>query len=163
MLFRSSLPSHASDMLSARLQAIGGTRTSTSQDSQLCRLLTPLPSFSERDRVGFRGSWCESTRAPLWARPVSPAYRVGPSRPRTAKALPVPTDDGRRFDDKDAGLPVFPDGAKPSPQESIRRSQFRSLAGALENAELMAESEDLELKRRAAPEGSEKRSQESRQ
>src|SRR5215813_11890882 len=29
-------------MLSARLQAIGGTRTSTSQDSQLCRLLTPL-------------------------------------------------------------------------------------------------------------------------
>src|SRR5215469_3450396 len=46
---RASLPSHASDMLSARLQAIGGTRTSTSQDSQLCRLLTPLPSFSERD------------------------------------------------------------------------------------------------------------------
>src|SRR5262250_1237463 len=39
---RASLPSHASDMLSARLQAIGGTRTSTSQDSQLCRLLTPL-------------------------------------------------------------------------------------------------------------------------
>ena len=44
---RASLPSHASDMLSARLQAIGGTRTSTSQDSQLCRLLTPLPSFSD--------------------------------------------------------------------------------------------------------------------
>src|SRR5215469_11408654 len=39
---RASLPSHASDMLSARLQAIGGTRTFTSQDSQLCRLLTPL-------------------------------------------------------------------------------------------------------------------------
>src|SRR5262249_52088121 len=38
---RASLPSHASDMLSARLQAIGGTRTSTSQDSQLvgCSLL----------------------------------------------------------------------------------------------------------------------------
>jgi serine/threonine protein kinase len=31
-------------MLSARLQAIGGTRTSTSQDSQLCRLLTPSAS-----------------------------------------------------------------------------------------------------------------------
>src|SRR2546430_11238040 len=37
---RVSLPSHASDMLSARLQAIGGTRTFTSQDSQPCRLLT---------------------------------------------------------------------------------------------------------------------------
>ena len=36
---RASLPSHASDMLSARLQAIGGTRTFTSQDSQPCRLL----------------------------------------------------------------------------------------------------------------------------
>jgi hypothetical protein len=37
---RASLPSHASDILSARLQAIGGTRTFTSQDSQPCRLLT---------------------------------------------------------------------------------------------------------------------------
>ena len=32
-------PLHASDMLSARLQAIGGARTLTSQDSQHCRLL----------------------------------------------------------------------------------------------------------------------------
>jgi hypothetical protein len=41
---------------------------------------------------------------------------------------------------------------------------FGSLDRALQkNAELMAESEDLELKRRAAPQGSEKRSQESRQ
>ena len=37
---RASLPSHASDLLPARLQAIGGTRTFTSQDSQPCRLLT---------------------------------------------------------------------------------------------------------------------------
>jgi hypothetical protein len=36
---RASLPSHASDMLSARPQAIGGTRTFISQDSQPCRLL----------------------------------------------------------------------------------------------------------------------------
>src|SRR2546429_5792625 len=36
---RASLPLHASDMLSARLQAIGGARTLTSQDSQHCRLL----------------------------------------------------------------------------------------------------------------------------
>ena len=37
---RASLPSHASDMLSARPQAIGGARTFISQDSQPCRLLT---------------------------------------------------------------------------------------------------------------------------
>jgi hypothetical protein len=36
---RASLPSHASDMLSARQQAISGTRTFISQDSQPCRLL----------------------------------------------------------------------------------------------------------------------------
>ena len=75
----------------------------------------------------------------------------------------MPADDGRGLDDQDAGLPVVPDGAQPSPQESIRRSQFRSLDGALENAELMAESEDLELERRPTPEGSEKRGQESGQ
>ena len=36
---RASLPSHASDMLSARPQTIGGARTFISQDSQPCRLL----------------------------------------------------------------------------------------------------------------------------
>src|SRR5262249_2751186 len=83
--------------------------------------------------------------------------------PEQAKAFPMPADDGRGFDDKDAGLPVAPDGAQPSPQESIRRSQFRSLDGALQNAELMAEREDLQLQRRPAPEGSENGGQESRQ
>src|SRR5215471_1206101 len=61
---RASLPSHASDMLSARLQVIGGTRTSTSQDSQLCRLLTPLPSVSERDNWNSHAaSICSSASA----------------------------------------------------------------------------------------------------
>jgi hypothetical protein len=49
------------------------------------------------------------------------------------------------FDDKDAGLPIVPDCAQPSPQEPIRRGQFRSLDRALQNAELMAKGEDLEL------------------
>jgi hypothetical protein len=34
----------------------------------------------------------------------------------------------------------------------IRRGQFGSFDGPLENAELMAESQDLELQRRSAPE-----------
>ena len=76
--------------------------------------------------------------------------------PEQAKAFPVPADDGRGFDDKDAGLPIVPDCAQPSPQEPIRRGQFRSLDGALQNAELMAKCEDLELKRRPAPKGGEK-------
>ena len=52
---RASLPSHASDMLSAQLQAIGGTRTLTSQDSQPCRLLTYGLGFPFRpSRTPFR-------------------------------------------------------------------------------------------------------------
>ena len=75
----------------------------------------------------------------------------------------MPADDGRGLDDKDAGLPVVPDGAQPGPQQAIHRGQFGSFDGALENAELMAESEDLKLQRRPAPEGSENGGQESRQ
>src|SRR5215510_8864314 len=79
------------------------------------------------------------------------------------KAFPVPADDGRRFDDKDAGLPVVPDRAQPGLQQSIGRSQFRSFDRTLENAELMAEREDLKLRRRTAPKGSENSGRESRQ
>ena len=77
--------------------------------------------------------------------------------PEQTKAFPVPADDGRGFDDKEAGLPVVPDRASARPQQPIRRSQFGSLDGALQNAEWMTESEDLQLERRAAPEGSENR------
>ena len=83
--------------------------------------------------------------------------------PEQLKAFPLPADDGRRFDDKDAGLPVVPDCAQPGPQQSIGRGQFRSFDGALQNAELVAENQDLELQRRTAPEGSEKRGQKSGQ
>jgi hypothetical protein len=83
--------------------------------------------------------------------------------PEQTKAFPVPADDGRGLDDKDAGLPVVPDAAQAGPQQAIRRGQFGSFDGALENAELMAESEDLELKHRTAPEGSENSGRESRQ
>src|SRR6516225_6430815 len=43
----------------------------------------------------------------------------------------------------------------------IRRGQFGSLDGALQNAELMAEREDLELQRSTAPKGGEKCGQKS--
>jgi hypothetical protein len=83
--------------------------------------------------------------------------------PEQTKAFAVPADDGPGFDDEDAGLPVVPDGAQPGPQQPIRQCQFGSLDGALLNAELMAASENLQLERRAAPEGSEKRGQERAQ
>ena len=68
----------------------------------------------------------------------------------------MPTNNGRRVDGENAGLPIVPNGGQPGPQQAIRRDQFGPLDGARQNAELMAKGEDLELKRRAAPEGSEK-------
>ena len=69
---RASLPSHASDMLSARLQAIGGTRTYTSQDSQHCRLLL---SF-----LGFTPGPCSPSYSPGQARNREYYSRGGPLR-----------------------------------------------------------------------------------
>ena len=83
--------------------------------------------------------------------------------PEQTKAFAVPADNGRGFDDKEAGLPVVPDGAQPGPQPPIRRCQFGSLDGALQNAEWMAERKDLQLERRMAPEGSQKSSPERAQ
>jgi hypothetical protein len=57
----------------------------------------------------------------------------------------MPADHRRRWDEEDTGAPVVPDLAEPGPQEPIRRGEFRSLDGALQNLDLMAECEDLQL------------------
>jgi len=59
---RASLPPHAPDMLTVRIQVIDGTRTLTSQDSQPCRLLpTPyrfIPAHINPHSTHDRGSEC---------------------------------------------------------------------------------------------------------
>jgi hypothetical protein len=62
-----SLPSHASDTLSARLQAIGGTRTCTSLDSQRCRLLTIAPRHDRQSSM--ESHCCPNSRANYWSIP----------------------------------------------------------------------------------------------
>jgi hypothetical protein len=57
----------------------------------------------------------------------------------------------RVADEEDSGAPVLPHCGQPGPQESISACKFRPLHGPLKNAELMAEGEDLKLKRRTAP------------
>jgi hypothetical protein len=64
------------------------------------------------------------------------------------KALAVPAEDRGSFDDEDPASPILPDGTEPSPQEPIRRHQFRALHRALENSDLMAQRENLKLQRR---------------
>src|SRR5271167_3940752 len=50
---RASLPPHAPDLLTVRIQAIDGTRTFTSQDSQPCRLLPTSCRFIPALRDGL--------------------------------------------------------------------------------------------------------------
>ena len=83
--------------------------------------------------------------------------------PKPAKAFPVPVDHRRGWDEKNAGAPVVPNGAEPSPQESIGRGELGPLHGALRNPELMAECEDFQLQRRTAPEGREQRGRKRRE
>lgn len=77
-----SLPSHTSDMLSARLQAIGGTRTLTSLDSQPCRPLLALhvrvsvPSLSPRQCGSPLQPVCD---VPCCLRPTEAGSATGPS------------------------------------------------------------------------------------
>src|ERR1039457_7722501 len=56
---RASLPPHAPDMLSVRIQAIDGTRTFTLLDSQPCRLLIlPTLLFKLRGLDSYPGGTC---------------------------------------------------------------------------------------------------------
>jgi hypothetical protein len=57
-------------------------------------------------------------------------------------------------------LPILPDHCQPSPQESIRSRQLRTLHRALQSTELMTEGQNLKLERRSlAKEGQESRRQ----
>ena len=65
--------------------------------------------------------------------------------PEQAKALVVPRDDGVRFDDDQSVPPVAPYRAQPCPKESIGWPQFRPLHRPIEDAQLMAQREVLQL------------------
>ena len=105
-------------------------------------------------RINWRTSLGTAGRPGLPRRTFQAQNRRKPFRcqPITVEALMIKTLDCQSFQDC----------AQPSPQEPIRRGQFGSLDGAMEDAELMAEREDLKLRRRPTPEGSEKRSPKSR-
>ena len=53
---RVSLPPHAPEMLTARIQAIDGARTCTSPDSQPCRLLPPVHALRQALRQAAQNS-----------------------------------------------------------------------------------------------------------
>src|SRR5437660_4951801 len=115
-----------------------------SLSSSLGRRGAPQSGFS-RLKVRIRLRMSRGTRAPG----LAPTNLPGPKQ---AKAFPVPADHRLGSDEEDTGAPVVPDFALPGPQESIRRGEFRSFHGALQNADLMAEGQDFQLQGRATSE-----------
>jgi len=72
--------------------------------------------------------------------------------PKETKAFPMPADHGCRLDQEETRPPIVPHGAEPSPQDSIGWGELRPLDRALQNTELMAESQDFPLQGGMAPE-----------
>ena len=70
--------------------------------------------------------------------------------PEQAQALAMPADHGGGLHQGQSGLPTIPNRAQPSPQQAVRRGQLGSFEGALQDAELMPQGQDLELKRGSA-------------
>ena len=85
--YRASLPPHAPDMLTVRIQAIDGTGTFTPLDSQPCRLLTSPPGplrTAMRMSVIFKSDAMEF-RLTFWGYASRSAMRPNP-----AAAAPIP-------------------------------------------------------------------------
>jgi hypothetical protein len=83
-------------------------------------------------------------------------------RPKKSEALPMPGNDGFRLHDEEGGSPIGPSLGQPCPEKAISGGQFRPLHRALEHAELVTQSEDLDLEGCSAaersPKGREERS-----
>ena len=72
--------------------------------------------------------------------------------PEQAEALALPADDRGGLEYGEPGLPAVPQGGKPDSEETISGGEFRSLDRALQNADLMAQGENLQLKLSAGTE-----------
>lgn len=55
----------------------------------------------------------------------------------------MPTDDGVRLHDEEAGSPAGPEAGELDPQDSIPLSQHRPFRRSLQDAELMSQGEVL--------------------
>ena len=76
---------------------------------------------------------------------------ANPPAPEQTKALTLPADDCRSLDDGNAGFPAVPDRGDPGPEKAVRGGQLGAFYGALEEADLMAQGEDLQLKGGTSP------------
>ena len=71
------------------------------------------------------------------------------SPPEQSEALALPADDRGGFEDGKLGLPAAQHRGETDPEQAIGRGQLGAFDGALEDADLMAQRQDLQLKRGA--------------
>ena len=71
--------------------------------------------------------------------------------PEQAKSLALPAHHGGRLEDGKARFPAVPDRGEPGPKEAVSGGELRTLNGALEYTNLMAQGEDLKLQGGSAP------------
>src|SRR6266446_6775396 len=89
------------------------------------------------------------------ARNAGPTYSAMPDLPgpEKAKSLAMPGDRGRGLDDVQRRAPVPPDPGEENPKQTVGGSQLRPFSGrALEDADLVPESDVLQLQRSARAE-----------
>src|SRR5215831_6837049 len=98
-----------------------------------------------------------------WHARTTTTATTGFPRPKEAEALSVPTDDCLWFDDHPCRTPAPPSCCQPCPQEPVRSGQFRPLDRALQNGELVAQSEHLHLQGCAAANAIPRRRQDRQQ
>ena len=77
-----------------------------------------------------------------WAARLAVANFPAPKQP---KPFAMPTDHRLRLDHNEGGPPARPKLAPLCPEEAIGRRQLRSLNRALQDTELVSQSEDFEL------------------
>ena len=61
----------------------------------------------------------------------------------------MPGDDGFRLDDDESRAPLGPKAKEPNPDESVPRSEFGTMGGTFQDDDLMPQSEDFGLQRKA--------------
>jgi len=71
--------------------------------------------------------------------------------PEQAKALTLPANHRGGLDDGNARFPTVPDRGQPRPETAVRGGQFGALDRALQDTDLMAQGEDLQLEGDAGP------------
>ena len=92
----------------------------------------------------------------MLGRPGRPRRTLHVQNRRKACAVP-PDNNSLRVNNDECRSPASPHARKARPKESIHGRQSRPLDGALQNSELIAESEDLNLQRRSRAERGQQR------